>query len=150
MVMLEVYLPRSEVTLRPMWVAPQIVNRRCFMLKITVGQKQISKAHPQLVVLLAERLRGKSSVDKNFPGRGTAQEDADTGKILFSKEKRAPWCSDMVWRRRTASFSHENALGHSSEMLFTVPYSPLPLPHPGQSHFRELTTPHYLAMALPS
>ena len=57
MVMLEVYLPRSEVTLQPMWVTSQIVNRCCFMLKIMLGQKQISKAHPRLVVLLAERLR---------------------------------------------------------------------------------------------
>lgn len=128
MVMLEVYLPRSEVTLQPIWVTPQIVIRCCFMLKIMVGQKQMSKAHPRLVALLAERLRGKSSVDKNFPGRGTAQEDADTGKILFSKEKRAPWCSDIVLRRRNASFSRENALSQSSEMLFTAPQSPLPVP----------------------
>lgn len=144
MVMLDVYLPRSEVTLQPTWVTPQIVNRRCFMLKNNGRPEADLKSRPTAGRPVSRKAQGKIQYGQELSRQGNCTRRCRHWKDLFLQREK----SSLVLGY--ASFSRENVLSHNSEMLLTAPYSPLPLPHPGQSHFRELTTPCYLPMALPS
>lgn len=150
MVLLEIYLPRSDITLQPMWVPPHIVTRCCSELKITVDQSVDLKNTPRACNPVSREAQGTTQCGQELCGqsRGTAQEGPDTGKILFSKEKRAPWCWDMMWRRRNASLPHDSAVSLSSEGLFTTPCPASTCAQPSQSQFRELPTPPYLPVAL--